>query len=474
VNIYLDPQGMRAEGVSSDTPVNVNLGAKPVMLESALNIILDQLRLSYVIENEVLKVTSQQTRNAKLTTVVYNVADLVIPIPNFTPSYSMGLPGQIAEAYRTIGYGGSFANAGTMPMTFAGNDPGMGNSFSRTALAQQGLSGSMGGGRPAQLLSGPGSLGGGVQADFDSLIELITSTVQPNTWKEGGTGEGAISQFETNLSIVVSQTEEVHSDIADLLEQLRRLQDLQVTIEVRFITLNDNFFERIGIDFDMNINDRILGTNELTQTSSPIATSSFGESVQNGIQRTRSGATVGVQAPLVGDLATVTADLDLPFRQGSFNVAQPQFGGFNPSSAATFGFAILSDIEAYFLINAAQGDTRTNVLNAPKVTLFNGQQAFVSDTSQSPFVISVIPVVGEFAAAQQPVIVVLNEGTLMSIQAVVSEDRRYVRLTVVPFFSENGDVDIFTFDGSTTTNQPASSNTTDGDDDGTNEAADLS
>ena len=33
------------------------------------------------------------------------------------------------------------------------------------------------------------------------------------------------------------------------------LQDLQVTIEVRFITLNDNFFERIGIDFDFQVDD---------------------------------------------------------------------------------------------------------------------------------------------------------------------------------------------------------------------------
>ena len=77
------------------------------------------------------------------------------------------------------------------------------------------------------------------------------------------------------------------------------------------------------------------------------------------------------------------------------------------------------------------------MLQAPKVTLFNGQQAFVSDTSQSPFVISVIPVVGDFAAAQQPVIIVLSEGTFMTVQAVISNDRRFVRLTVVPFFSND-------------------------------------
>jgi general secretion pathway protein D len=83
--------------------------------------------------------------------------------------------------------------------------------------------------------------------------------------------------------------------------------------------------------------------------------------------------------------------------------------------------------------------------------LFNGQFAFVSDTTQQPFVTSVIPVVGDFAAAQQPVIVVLNEGTSLSVQAVVSSDRRFVRLTMVPFFSQIGDVKEFTFTGTTQT-----------------------
>ena len=37
------------------------------------------------------------------------------------------------------------------------------------------------------------------------------------------------------------------------------------------------------------------------------------------------------------------------------------------------------------------------------------------------------------------------------MQAVISNDRRFVRLTVVPFFSTIGDVNDFTFSGSSTT-----------------------
>ena len=100
---------------------------------------------------------------------------------------------------------------------------------------------------------------------------------------------------------------------------------------------------------------------------------------------------------------------------------------------------------------AYQGDSRANILQAPKVTMFNGQFASVSDITQRPFVTTLIPVVGDFAAAQQPVITVLSEGTTLSVQAVVSADRRFVRLTLVPFFSQIGDVQEFTFSGTTTT-----------------------
>jgi general secretion pathway protein D len=239
--------------------------------------------------------------------------------------------------------------------------------------------------------------------------------------------------FETNLSLVISQTQEVHDEIVDLLEQLRRLQDLQVTIEVRFITLSDNFFERIGVDFDFDIASGL--------TDDDLPSNSGGPSVTVGLDPT----------------GQPTADLDVSFTQGSFGATAPAFGGFDAASAANVGFAILGEIEAFFLIQAAQGDTRTNVMQAPKVTLFNGQQAFVSDTSQTPFVTSVIPVVGDFAAAHQPVIVVLTEGTSLSVQAVVSNDRRFVRLTIVPFFSKIGEVKEFTFNGKKTSRSSQSS-----------------
>ena len=45
-----------------------------------------------------------------------------------------------------------------------------------------------------------GAAGGGVQADFDSLIDLITTTVSPQSWDEVG-GPGSIERFATGVYV---------------------------------------------------------------------------------------------------------------------------------------------------------------------------------------------------------------------------------------------------------------------------------
>ena len=510
VPLHIDVVGLEGESVRSDTPVTINLDQE-ISLKSALKLLLEPLNLDYTIRDEVLKVTSPRIAKGQLFSVSYQVADLVVPIPNFS-SDGLGITGALREGYSRItspqaglSVQTGPAPAGVNAVRAAGNQ-----AVDPTSLAQfqGGLPATppgIGTGSTPSIPFGPASAGG-AQADFQSLIMLITETIAPTTWATVG-GAGTIREFATNLSLVVSQTQDVHDQIADLLDQLRRLQDLQVTIEVRFISLNDTFFERIGVDFDFNIqsgvNQPLNMTAIPTQSNGSLYPSSVGIQAQPGgssqlvgLDNTGNpgvalspggglggaggaGGAGGVggaggaggqagwaggQAGGAGNNAASIANalpsfFSIPFRQNSFGSAGvPALPGLpDPAtSAANFGFAILSDIEAYFLIQAAQGNTRSNVMQAPKVTLFNGQNAFISDTRQRPFVTSVVPVVGDFAAAQQPVITVLSEGTAVNVQAVVSNDRRFVRLTLVPFFATIGKVEQFQFEGSRSTRSKSS------------------
>ncbi len=432
VPIAIDPIGLSAEGADSETPVTLRL-SQEITLRSALNLILEPLRLSYVIENEVLRVTSEQTRDAKTVVRTYDVADLVIPVPNFVPSYNTGLAGAIEAAHRAMGLGQP-VYAGPLALTANQQNPDATLPTSASVLAQMGASGvlqSLSSEPTGQPSFAPAGMGGAVLADFETLKELIRETINPDSWEEtGGEGFGRMREFPLSLSLVISNTEEVHEKIAKLLQQLRRLQDVQITIEVRFITLNDEFFERIGVDFDFNI----------------------ASNVDREIVNRHLGGGDGPTVVVGLDQGGVTPNLDLEFRQFGFAETIPTFGGLNPAQVNSFGFAILSDIEAFLLLEAAEGDSRSNILEAPKVTMFNGQTATINDTSARPFVTSIEPVVADFAVAHRPIIVVLPEGTSLTVQAVVSSDRRYVRLTLQPIFSRIGDVEVFEFEGDSTSN----------------------
>ena len=115
-----------------------------------------------------------------------------------------------------------------------------------------------------------------------------------------------------------------------------------------------------------------------------------------------------------------TNNLDIGFRQGSFDLGVPDFVTVDPSAGAQMGFAILSDIEAFFFINAAQADKRSNIMFAPKVTLFNGQSATVADFVQKPFVTGFTPIVGFGSIGFQPNISLVPDGVTLGVAAVVS------------------------------------------------------
>ncbi|MCR9294719.1 MAG: general secretion pathway protein GspD [bacterium] len=454
VMIHIDEAGLALEGYTPDTPVTLSLPSQ-ISLRSALNLLLNTKNMDFQVRNEVLMITSARNTAQANVQRTYSVKDLVIPIPNFTTDYNSGMAGALRQAYETIGRGllaqkgPAPGLAGTVELASASmnpNSPALGqiNPLAGGNLPPQlgggfGLGGSTGpvmgspmmGGAPMSMGS-PGAIGGGAaMADFDTLINLIQQTIDPDSWLANG-GTSTLLPYPSNLSLVVSAPQTTHEKITDLLESLRRLQDLQVTIEVKFITLNDNFFERIGVDFDLRIDDNVRD----------LPLDDQGPSTTIGLS--------GAFDPASG-VIPLTADFDIALTQNSFDSAVPAFGGFDQSAGASIGFAILSDLEMFFFMNAAQGDQRTNVLQAPRVTMFDGQFASITDTIQRPFVTSLIPVVGDFAVAQQPVIVVLNEGTVLNVQATVSPDKRFVRLTLNPSFSQIDRVDTFTFEGTRTT-----------------------
>ena len=199
----------------------------------------------------------------------------------------------------------------------------------------------------------------------------------------------------------------------------------QVTVSTPYHTLNDSFFERIGADFDFNIGGG----------SAPFML--FGRPMPNGLGDPAAGTAMmrntldvdGGRSAVVGMLApgVFSPDLSIPFSQNNYGLAVPQFGGFDPSAGLTSGFHVRHrGFNASLNWMAAQGYRQTFTSQTPSVTLTNGVPGYISDTSQSPFVIGMIPVVGGFPTVAYPFVPMTYPGYTMGpmVQPVAAGNHR--------------------------------------------------
>src|SRR5947209_6129060 len=285
--------------------------------------------------------------------------------------------------------------AGSSPMT---NLP-MGLPPAPTVSQMQGGLGSAFGATSQSQAQAPGynpmQKGGKKNTIEDLLMELIKSTIQPTSWKDMG-GPGSIQYYPMGMALVINQTQEVQGDVEDLLKALRRLLDMEVAIEMRLVLVSESFYERIGVDFDVNLRTPVtpgVQNQILNQSFAP-----FGVINRN----------LDFRNVLVGltPAGTLTPDLNVPIKNSSFNFSVPPFGGYTAPTTdggISLGLAFLSEIQVFMILEAAQGDSRTNIMMAPKITVFNGQNA-VMNVSVTQFVnagITAFPINGQIVYIPQ-------------------------------------------------------------------------
>jgi type II secretory pathway component GspD/PulD (secretin) len=425
MNIVPDVAALKEHGISLTQPLTLKV--ENISLKSALNLLLKQAHLTYMIKDQVLQITTPDQAIGKYVRKVYPVADLVIPVmdsprPNMptlqdilntnnnqqqqqayyggprvvTPNYMLGNP-QNVSAYNAHNAAGQFGANGQGP---PGGQPNLGPGVS----------------------TGSWNLSSAKRTIEDQLIRLVESTIAPDSWSEVG-GKGTIQYYPLGHGLVVNQTQDIQEQVADLLQALRRLQDLEVAIEIRLIAVSESFFEYIGVNFDVNITTPIQPRYE-----SQLITGQFTPGAL--INRFLPKGFVSGLTPA----GTFTPDLNIPLNNSSFNYTIPQIGGFPGALGAdgglSLGIAFLSDIQVFLFMEAAQGDRRASVTQAPRVTVFNGQFATLTVTDSIPFLSNITPT---FAADQLffvPQQVAIPIGTAITVQPVVYADRRFVRLSI--------------------------------------------
>jgi hypothetical protein len=101
---------------------------------------------------------------------------------------------------------------------------------------------------------------------------------------------------------------------------------------------------------------------------------------------------------------------------------------------------VATDVEQQVAVN--------RTVLAQQIAAITDQKAIraqqIANQAQVPFVTGFTPILGRGGAVGfQPQISTLPSGATMSATAVISADRRYVRITALPFFSQIGPVTTF-------------------------------
>ena len=82
----------------------------------------------------------------------------------------------------------------------------------------------------------------------------------------------------------------------------------------------------------------------------------------------------------------------------------------------------ISDFQRRLLLRRCQASADSNIMQAPRVTLFNGQQAAITDSVQRPFVVGLEPRRKNGKMALQPVIRVFDDGWKLRLSPAATED----------------------------------------------------
>jgi hypothetical protein len=207
IPIYIRKTKLEEASVQPDKPVTISLRGVP--LRTALDLMLGELELTYFVK-DVLIITTPEDAENNLETRVYDLRDLL----------AMAAP-DVPQPTRPRPTGTTIPPPTSAPQSAAPPSEG---GIGAPATAPPAGGGNL---RPGGMFSGS-SQKQPPQTELEKrtgdLIELITSTVKPDSWDDVG-GPGAIDAY--NGLFVVSQTAKVHEQVEHVFDMLRKAAGLE-------------------------------------------------------------------------------------------------------------------------------------------------------------------------------------------------------------------------------------------------------
>lgn len=264
--------------------------------------------------------------------------------------------------------------------------------------------------------------------DASQLVELIRDNIATESWDldEARYGIDALKG-----TLMVRNNRQVHAAIDRLLDDLREAVGIQVDVESRFLRVQDNFLEDIGVDF------RGLGNNSSEGVPGP----GLGDRQNLGFDDFGRRENINPASP--AQLGTGTEpgffyddgnDGDIFGRTENLYDSSLQAGrkGLNNGGGFSVQYAFLDDTQLEAILRAVRKQDRIQEITSPRLLVYNNTRANMSVLRQTTYVKDFEVEIAQAAAVANPVIGVAKDGVSLDVRPVVSADRRYITMELRP------------------------------------------
>lgn len=249
----------------------------------------------------------------------------------------------------------------------------------------------------------------------DALDTLIRNNVAPGSWEADPQNSLRIS----NGTMVVHQTPEVHAQIEKLLRDLREATGILVDIQARFLSVEDNFLEDIGVDF-RGLGQPGLGQNDFFNDFGNASTQQdLGQEIGQG---TDSGAFYDGSSD-----QTMRARVEELYDTGLGDEDVLQGSG-----GLSFQWTYLNDIQLEMILRAVSKSERVELVTSPRISVHNTARGNLSVVNHVAYVQDFNVEIAQAASIADPIVNVVQDGVVLDVRPVISADRRFITLELRP------------------------------------------
>ena len=353
------------------------LRLKDVTISAVFDIVLGGKELAYSVESGIIVITTAKAVKSKVQLDMYNVQDITYGLQDF---------------------------------------PGVNITLSEDAL-----------GASTQAEEGAKPV-----FDGEALANLIKATIEKSNWDEAN-GQSCVFQ---NGLLIVRNSIDVHRKVRKFLNDLRSSTGILVAVESRFLTVEDNFLQQVGMDFRDVDGARVAGVLSLDDIN-PAFSTLPGSQFSTFIDPDGGGGPLAVSSPGItgtfGDNIVRNMGARIQNIMVNDSVLQRFYqSAISPLGGMSLQYTLLDDISLEAIVRLVSRSTRQHQLVAPKLTLFNTQRGNIRIANQFAYIKDYDIQVAVAAAAADPIPSVVTDGISLDVRPIVSADRRFVTIELRP------------------------------------------